>query len=56
MTKSSIEIAKTKIALATIAGVSIGRSARRSAWNGEAPRSLAASSYPDRSRAAGPGR
>ena len=44
MTKSSIEIAKTVIALATMAGVSIGRSASRIACRGEAPRSCAASS------------
>ena len=44
-TKSSMEIAKTMIALATIAGVSIGRSASRSACTGDAPRSWAASSY-----------
>ena len=45
ITKSSIEIAKTMIALATIAGTSIGSSASRSAWSRDAPRSRAASSY-----------
>ena len=38
-TKSSIEIANTTIALATIAGVSIGMSASRIAWSDDAPRS-----------------
>ena len=45
ITKSSIEIAKTMIPLATIAGTSIGSSASRTAWMREAPRSRAASSY-----------
>ena len=56
MTKSSIEIAKTMIPLATIAGTSIGRSASRTAWSvtrrgrGPPPRT------PARSRAAARGR
>jgi hypothetical protein len=45
ITKSSIEIAKTIIALAKMAGASSGRRTRRSAPAGDAPRSIAASSY-----------
>ena len=45
MTKSSIEIAKTIIRLAKIAGSSSGSSTSRSASQGVAPRSAAASSY-----------
>ena len=45
MTKSSIEIANTTAALATIAGASSGSSTRSSWSRGGAPRSAAASSY-----------
>jgi hypothetical protein len=44
MMKSSITSAKTRTALAKIAGSSIFRSTRRTAPNGDAPRSMAASS------------
>ena len=45
ITKSSIEIANTIAALATIAGISSGSSTFHSATAGLAPRSAAASSY-----------
>jgi hypothetical protein len=45
MTKSSIEMAKTIMRLAKMAGTRSGISTRRSACKGEAPRSCAASSY-----------
>ena len=45
MTKSSMTSAKTSTALAKMAGISIGSSTRRTAPIGEAPRSMAASSY-----------
>src|SRR2546423_678853 len=45
MTKSSIESANTITALARMAGARSGSSTRRSARTGDAPRSIAASSY-----------
>jgi len=45
ITKSSMTSANTRTALAKMAGYSSGRRTRRRAWVGDAPRSMAASSY-----------